>query len=118
VKYFAKLDNNNEVIGFTHIGDDQAPTEQEGINFLNQSYNHSLWKEYTKNGSIRKNGAVIGYTYDEARDAFIPPQPYPSWTLHEESCTWKPPTPHPDLPPENAPFYNWDESTLSWVIVE
>ena len=64
------------------------------------------------NGGIplRKNYAGIGYTYDRARDAFIPPQPYASWTLDDSTCLWSAPTP---MPTEGGP-YTWNESTLSW----
>jgi len=64
------------------------------------------------NGGIplRKNYAGIGYTYDRTRDAFIPPQPYASWTLDDSTCLWSAPTP---MPTEGGP-YTWNESTLSW----
>lgn len=61
--------------------------------------------------ALRKNYAGIGYTYDEALDAFIPPQPFDSWTLNEDSCLWEPPVAYPD--DENN--YVWDEDTTSWV---
>jgi hypothetical protein len=59
--------------------------------------------------SLRKNFAGIGYTYDSTRDAFIPPQQYPSWTLNEDTCQWEPPTP---MPEEGQ--YMWDEKTITW----
>lgn len=59
---------------------------------------------------LRKNYAGIGYTYDRTRDAFIPPQPYPSWALDDSTCLWSAPTP---MPTEGGP-YIWNESTLSW----
>ena len=65
------------------------------------------------NGRIRKNYAGIGYSYDESRDAFIPPQPYPSWVLDEETCQWQAPTPMPT----DGKSYEWDETTLAWVEV-
>ncbi len=60
---------------------------------------------------LRKNYAGVGYTYDSTRDAFIPPQPYNSWTLNEDTCLWDSPVPYPtdDL------MYEWDEDTTSWV---
>jgi len=61
------------------------------------------------NGNIRKNYAGIGYTYDQIRDAFIPPKPFESWVLNEDTCQWTPPTP---MPTDGA--YVWDEPTLSW----
>ena len=63
---------------------------------------------------FRKNYAGIGYIYDEARDAFIPPKPYPSWLLNEDSCLWESPVPYP----EGDGFYNWDEDSQSWLMVE
>ena len=62
--------------------------------------------------SFRKNFAGIGYKYDRIRDAFIPPQPYLSWVLNEETCRWEAPIPYPD----DGQLYNWDESTKSWVL--
>jgi hypothetical protein len=63
---------------------------------------------------LRKNYAGIGYTYDRVRDAFIPLQPYPSWTLNEDTCRWDSPTPYP----EDGKRYIWDEETLSWQEIE
>ena len=60
---------------------------------------------------LRKNYAGIGYTYDAQKDAFIPPKPYASWTLNEDTCLWEPPTPHPN----DDKLYTWNESTTSWV---
>lgn len=61
--------------------------------------------------ALRKNFAGIGHTYDPTRDAFIPPQPYPSWLLNDDTCLWEPPTPRPD----DGGTYTWDEDTTSWV---
>jgi hypothetical protein len=66
-------------------------------------------KEQSK--TFRKNYAGIGYTYDEERDAFIPPQPYESWTLNEDSCLWESPVPYP----ADGGLYVWDEDSLAWV---
>lgn len=63
--------------------------------------------------ALRKNYAGMGYTYDRTRDAFIPPQPYPSWTLNEDSCWWEAPVP---MPTEGGP-YQWDEATQNWIEV-
>lgn len=63
--------------------------------------------------ALRRNYASIGYTYDADKDAFIPPQDYPSWTLDEEKCWWVPPTPYPN----DGNFYIWNEDTLSWDLV-
>ena len=67
-----------------------------------------------KNGGtpLRKNYAGLGFTYDPIRDAFIPPKPYPSWFLNEETCRWEAPVPYPN----DGQLYSWDESTKSWVL--
>jgi len=65
------------------------------------------------NGKIRKNYAGIGYNYDEQRDAFIPPKPYASWTLNEDTCNWQAPIAYPT----DGKMYNWDEATTAWVEV-
>jgi len=62
---------------------------------------------------LRKNYAGIGFTYDREKDAFIPPQPYPSWILDEDTCLWSAPVAHPT----DDKKYNWDEATTSWVEV-
>jgi len=62
----------------------------------------------------RKNYAGIGFTYDRDRDAFISPQPYPSWTLNDESCLWESPVPCPT----DGELYQWDEESVSWTAVE
>lgn len=63
--------------------------------------------------ALRKNYAGIGFTYDATRDAFIPPQPFASWTLNEDSCLWEPPVPKP----EDGKLYRWDEDTTTWIEV-
>jgi hypothetical protein len=63
------------------------------------------------NGRIRKKYAGIGDSYDEARDAFISPKPYPSWVLDEETCQWQAPIP---MPIDNEKLFIWNEETLSW----
>ena len=72
------------------------------------------WLETRKDGSIRKNYAGIGFSYDSTRDAFIPPQPYPSWTLNEETCLWECPVEHPD----DGNMYIWNEETQAWDLQE
>lgn len=62
--------------------------------------------------ALRKNYAGIGYTYDRVRDAFIPPKPYVSWVLNEFTCLWDAPVPKPEGQ------YTWDESTVSWKLME
>ena len=62
---------------------------------------------------LRKNYAGIGYTYDAVRDAFIPPKPFASWTLNEDTCLWESPVPYPD----DGKVYTWDETTTNWIEV-
>ena len=64
-------------------------------------------------GRQRKNYAGIGYTYDRTRNAFIPPKPFASWTLNEDSCLWEPPVAYPT----DGKVYRWDEETTNWVEV-
>jgi hypothetical protein len=81
--------------------------------WIQTSYN-TRGGEHPEGRPLRKNYAGIGYAYDTGRDAFIPPQPYPSWTLNEETCLWNAPT---EMPTEGGPF-RWNEETLSWVNLE
>lgn len=80
--------------------------------FIQTSYN-TYGGQHPEGRPLRKNYAGIGYTYDAVRDAFIPPSPFPSWLLDEDTCLWAAPTPKPD---DGKP-YRWDETTLAWVEV-
>ena len=103
--HFAELDNDNKVKRVIVGSNDK---EAEG-----ETYCHELlggdWKQTSYNNNIRKNYAAIGYTYDAARDAFIPPQLYPSWTLDETTCQWKAPVDYPS----DGKVYKWKEG-LTW----
>lgn len=88
---------------------DGVENEPKGIEFC-QSLFGGTWVQTSYNGNIRKNYAGVGYTYDEQRDAFIPPQPFPSWVINEETCQWSAPIP---MPTDGR--YSWDEPTTSWV---
>ena len=68
------------------------------------------WLETKMDGSIRKNYAGIGYTYDKSRDAFYAPKPYPSWTLNEDTCQWEAPVAYPN----DGNMYTWNETTQTW----
>lgn len=81
--------------------------------WIQTSYNTYGGKHLLGGTPLRKNYAGIGYTYDPARDAFIPPQPFPSWTLNEESCLWEAPIPMPT----DGEMYSWDEANQTWVKV-
>jgi hypothetical protein len=74
------------------------------------SYNTHGGQHRNGGTPLRKNYAGIGYSYDRTKDAFIPPKPYPSWVLNEETCLWGAPTPMPT----DDKFYEWDETTTSW----
>jgi hypothetical protein len=119
--HYAFLDQNNvvtEVIVGKNEGEEGINWEQHYGSFRNQtckrtSYN-TIGGVHNSGGTpFRKNYAGIGYTYDEQRDAFIPPKPYNSWVLNETSCLWDPPTPMP----QDDKMYTWNEETTSWVEV-
>lgn len=84
---------------------DSSPGE-----WIQTSYN-TLGGQHPEGRPLRKNYAGIGYTYDRVRDAFIPPKPFPSWILNEQSCLWEPPI---EMPPSGGPF-RWDEETQTWI---
>lgn len=88
-----------------------------GNGWIQTSYN-THGGQHPEGRPLRKNFAGIGYAYDEQKDAFISPKPYPSWLLDEETCLWNPPIPYPaDTGTlENPKFYRWDEPTLSWIL--
>ena len=115
--HFAKIGIDNIVIGVLVINnvDNMTPQGEEreeiGVEFLRKLTGHETWKQTSYNRKFRKNYAGVGFTYDSSRDAFIPPKPFPSWTLNEDSCGWEPPTPMPTSEDKN---YIWNESTLSW----
>lgn len=82
--------------------------------WIQTSYNTRGGVHIQDGTPLRKNYAGVGYTYDSTRDAFIPPQPYNSWTLNETSCLWEPPTAYPD----DGNQYTWNEDTQTWDIEE
>ena len=124
--HFAKIGLNNKVIGVHVLHDnvlkDANGAEQEvlGIDFLTKLHGWAIWKQtsYNTKGGVhtlggtpfRKNYAGIGHTYDEDRDAFIPPKLYPSWILNEDTCYWEAPVAYPD----DGKKYEWNEETTSW----
>jgi hypothetical protein len=116
--HFAKLDENNVVLEVLVVHNNEllqngVESEAKGVQFLvDWSGGYANWKQTSYNGKIRKNYAGIGYTYDATRDAFIPPQPFPSWVLNESTCLWDAPTP---MPTDGQRYY-WDEPTTSWVM--
>ena len=109
--HFAKLGVGNIVNRVEVVSNDIAVNEQAGVDFLNNLYGtRDIWKQTSYNGNMRKNFAAVGYTYDESRDAFISPQPYPSWILDEDTCIWKAPI---EVPSDDKHYF-WDESSKSW----
>jgi hypothetical protein len=108
--HFAKLNSENVVDQVVVVHNNDAPDEISGVTFLNSLFGDANWVQTSYNGNIRKNYAGVGYTYDSARDAFIAPQPFPSWVMSEETCQWDAPVP---MPTDGQ--YEWDESTTSWV---
>ena len=117
---FAKIGLNGKVIEVLSVVNevlhDANGVEQEvnGIDFLTKLTGWSIWKQTSYNNNIRKNFAGIGFTYDEDRDAFIPPKPYNSWTLNETTCLWDPPVAYPT----DGQIYNWNETNQTWDLVE
>lgn len=83
-----------------------------GLECKRTSYNTRAGQHLLGGIPFRKNYASSGYTYDPSRDAFIPPKPFNSWTLNEESCLWEPPVEHPN----DGEQYVWDENSTSWVL--
>ena len=113
--HFAQLNEQNIVAQVIVVANEELlengiENEAKGIAFC-QSLFGGDWKQTSYNGTIRKNYAGIGYSYDPDRDAFIPPQPFPSWTLDEQTCQWN----SPALFPNDGKQYFWDESTCQWV---
>lgn len=82
--------------------------------WLQTSYNTHGGVHANGGTPLRKNYAGIGFTYDRERDAFIPPKPFASWVLNDDTCLWDAPTP---MPTDGA-SYQWDEQTTSWVEVQ
>jgi len=113
---FAKIGLNSKVIESLSVHNDVLKDangmEQEalGIDFLTKLTGWAIWRQTSYNNNMRKNHAGIGFSYDEERDAFIPPKPYPSWVLDEDTCLWDSPTPYPD----DGNKYEWNESNQSW----
>jgi hypothetical protein len=116
--HFAKLDENNVVI-FVTVGRQEDDGKEEelcartGDVYKQTSYNTHGGVHALGGTPLRKNYAGIGYTYDSVRDAFIPPQPYASWTLNEDTCLWDCPVAYPT----DGNKYSWNEATTNWVKV-
>ena len=119
--HFAEIDSNldNVVLRVIVIGNDDIldengeESEALGIAYCKNLFGEETeWVQTSYNNTFRKNYAGAGWMYDEGRDAFIPPQPYPSWTLNEETCHYNPPS----WPANDTEQWIWDEATVSWVL--
>ena len=122
--HFAKIEDG--VVTQVIVVDNKDCADASGVEkeYIGAAFCEKLfggtWKQTSYNGSIRKNYAGVGYSYDSERDAFIPPKPYNSWVLNEDTCLWEAPVAMPadagtGEPPKR---YTWDEATTSWVEIE
>ena len=125
---FAEIDVLKKVIRVLVLDDKDTQdkngneVESVGAKYLHDAFGGTWVRtSYNTKGGVhklggtpfRKNHAGKGYTYDETRDAFIPPQPFNSWTLNEDTCNWEAPSAYPD----DGKMYEWNEETVSWVEV-
>jgi len=116
--HFAKLDENNIVTEVLVVNNDVllktvgTESEYKGKVFLNELFGNATWVQTSYNNNFRKQYAGIGYTYDQANDVFITPQPYASWSL-DENFDWQPPIPYPT---DGQP-YQWNEETQTWDLI-
>ena len=121
--HFAEIDSNNIVTRVLVVDNSQEDNGQDflantlglGGTWIKTSYNTQGGVHTSGGTPLRKNYAGIGYTYDSARDAFIPPKPYESWVLDEDTCIWEPPTPRPIA--TSGQEYTWDEDQKTWVLL-
>tara|TARA_R110000823_G_scaffold98121_1_gene212715 strand:+ start:198 stop:566 length:369 start_codon:yes stop_codon:yes gene_type:complete len=122
MSHFAEINSENIVTRVIAAEQDFINKGKVGDsnNWVQTSYNTRGGIHYAPNSkepddgiALRKNYAGIGFTYDSVRDAFIPPKPYPSWTLVESSCLWEAPVAYPD----DDKMYTWDEDATNWVEV-
>lgn len=117
--HFAQIDQNNVVtqvivVHNNELMDNGVESETKGIAFCQSLFPGTNWKQTSYNANMRKNYAGIGFTFDAGRDAFIPPQPFSSWVLNEQTCRWDAPVPYP----QDGKNYRWDEPTVSWIEIQ
>ena len=114
--HFAKLENGTVTQVIVVSNADTTNAEGVEMESIGTAFCERLlggdWKQTSYNGSIRKNYAGIGYSYDAARDAFIAPQPFPSWVLNEQTCQWEAPVPMPT----DKQQYQWNEAKKAWDV--
>jgi hypothetical protein len=116
--HFAEIDQNNIVVRVLVVANENETNGQDylanqlnlGGTWIQTSYNTRGGIHLNGGVALRKNFAGVGFFYDPIRDAFIAPQPYPSWVLDDETCQWKAPVPHP----ADGVFYLWNEELLTW----
>ena len=117
--HFAELDENNIVTRVIVVHNNELldtsgnESEAKGVEFCSTLFGHTNWVQTSFNHSMRKQFAGVGFTYDDVNDIFVAPQPYPSWSLDDNS-DWQAPTPMP----EDDNMYSWNEDTQSWDLVE
>jgi hypothetical protein len=114
--HFAELDDNNVVLRVVVVGNTDT-SDANGVEkeYIGKAHCEKIfggrWIQTSYNRNFRKHYAGIGFTYDEQRDAFIPPKIYPSWVLDEDMLIWKAPVNRPD----DDQSYDWDEASTSWI---
>jgi hypothetical protein len=113
MSHWAELNDNNEVLRVL-VGDNNDPNGDEGYQWLLDNLG-GRWVKTSYNATIRKNYAGPGFIYDETFDAFIPPKPYPSWILDEETYQWKAPKEQP-TGEKAGDIYEWYEEDLEWKL--
>ena len=121
--HFAKIDTNTNQVVHVSVVDNWNIVDGEGneveaigiayLESVHGSDSNYIWRQTSYNNNLRKNYAGFGMTWDEGRDAFIPPKPFNSWTLNEDTCRWDPPVPMPT----DGQMYIWNEETLSWGLM-
>jgi hypothetical protein len=117
--HFAEIDNNNIVLRVLVVNDSQEHRGQDflandlglGGTWIQTSYNTLGGVNINGGTPLRKNYAGYGYTYDPVLDAFIPPKPFDSWILNQDTCIWYAPTPMPVI---EGKYYYWSEEDLNW----
>ena len=112
MSHWAEIDENSIVLRVL-VGDNNDPAGDEGYQWLIDNLG-GTWVQTSYNDNFRKRFAGVGYTYNATLDAFIPPQPFSSWTLNETTCLWEAPVPYPT----DHKDYEWNEPTLSWVEIQ
>jgi hypothetical protein len=116
--HFAQLDSNNTVLQVIVVANEElildgAESETKGVIFCKSLFgDNTKWVQTSYNGTIRKNYAGIGYTYDPIADHFFAPKLFSSWILNNDAI-WEPPVARPT----DGKIYDWEESTLSWIEV-